>query len=131
VTAVRQVLAEIVDRSERTMPPELLVVNKVDAADPFTLARLRNVMPDAVFVSAKGGTGLTELRERIAAGLPHPSVSVDVLLPYSRGDLAARVHAEGDVLTEEHVEQGTRLRAKVYPDLAAALDRFVTDRTGA
>ncbi|HEX3787891.1 MAG TPA: GTPase HflX [Pseudonocardiaceae bacterium] len=127
VTAVREVLAEVVDRSEHAMPPELLVVNKVDAADKFVLARLRNLMPDAVFVSARSGIGMTALRERIAAGLPHPSVAVDVLVPYSRGDLVARVHAEGEVTTEDHAEQGTRLRARVYPDLAAVLDQFVTD----
>jgi GTP-binding protein HflX len=130
VSAVREVLAEVVEERGEAMPPELLVVNKIDAADHFTLARLRNLLPGAVFVSARNGTGMTALRERIAASLPHPSVAVDVLLPYSRADLVARVHAEGEVTTKEHTEHGTRLRAKVYPDLAAALDRFVTDTSG-
>jgi GTP-binding protein HflX len=52
---------------------------------------------------------------------------MDVLLPYSRADLVARVHAEGEVTTKEHTEHGTRLRVRVYPDLAADLERFVTD----
>jgi GTPase len=84
-------------------------------------------MPGAVFVSARNHTGMTELRERIAAVLPHPSVAMDVLLPYSRADLVARVHAEGEVTTKDHTEHGTRLRVRVFPDLAAALERFVTD----
>ena len=41
-----------------------------------------------------------------------------MLVPFSRGDLVARVHAEGEVTTEEHTEHGTPLQAKVYPDLA-------------
>ncbi|HEX4723662.1 MAG TPA: GTPase HflX [Pseudonocardiaceae bacterium] len=127
VAAVREVLAEIIDERGAAMPPELLVVNKVDAADGFTLARLRNALPGAVFVSARNGTGLTALRERIAAALPHPSVTVDVLLPFSRADLVARVHAEGEVTTKEHTEHGTRLRARVYPDLAAVLAAYVPD----
>jgi GTP-binding protein HflX len=106
------------------------VVNKTDAADHFTLARLRNLLPGAVFVSARNGTGMTELRERIAAALPHPSVAVDVLVPYARADLVARVHAEGEIVTKDHTDHGTRLRAKVNPDLAAALDEFVTDPAG-
>jgi GTPase len=125
VSAVREVLNEVIEEHGDAMPPELLVVNKVDSADPFTLARLRNLLPGAVFVSARNGTGMTELRERIAATLPHPSVAIDVLLPYTRSDLVARVHAEGEVMTLDHTEHGTRLRARVYPDLAAVLDEFV------
>jgi GTP-binding protein HflX len=130
VAAVREVLAEVVEERGEAMPPELLVVNKIDAADHFTLARLRNLLPGAVFVSARNGTGITELRDRIAATLPHPSVAVDVLVPYTRSDLVARVHAEGEVTTKDHTEHGTRLRAKVFPDLAAALETFVTDPSG-
>jgi GTP-binding protein HflX len=127
VAAVREVLAQVVEERGAALPPELLVVNKTDAADPFTLARLRNQLPGAVFVSARNHTGITELRDRIAAALPHPSVVVDVLLPFARADLVARTHAEGEVITKDHTEHGTRLRAKVFPDLAAVLDQFVTD----
>ena len=129
VAAVREVLAEVIEERDAAMPPELLVVNKVDAADLFTLARLRNLMPGAVFVSARHGTGLRELRERIAAALPHPSVTVDVLVPFTRADLVARIHAEGEVTTKEHTEHGTRLRAKVYPDLGATLEEFALNST--
>jgi GTP-binding protein HflX len=129
VAAVREVLAEVIEERDAAMPPELLVVNKVDAADPFTLARLRNLMPGAVFVSARNGTGLRELRERIAAALPHPSVTVDVLVPFTRADLVARIHAEGQLTTKELTEHGTRLRAKVYPDLGAALEEYALNGT--
>jgi GTP-binding protein HflX len=130
VAAVREVLAQVVEERDAALPPELLVVNKTDAADHFTLARLRNLLPGAVFVSARAGTGITALRERIAEALPHPSVAVDVLLPFARADLVARVHAEGEITTKDHAEHGTRLRAWVHPDLAAALEHFVTDGTG-
>ena len=53
VRAVREVLAEVgADRL-----PELLVVNKTDAADEETLLRLKRLWPDAVFVSAHTGRG--------------------------------------------------------------------------
>ena len=54
IAAVREVLGEI----DATRVPEILVVNKVDAADPDVLARLRRLYPDAVFVSARTGAGL-------------------------------------------------------------------------
>ncbi|MCC5696979.1 hypothetical protein LH612_27870 [Klebsiella pneumoniae] len=49
---------------------------------------------------------------------------MDVLVPYSRGELVSRVHAEGEVLDAEHTPEGTRLRAKVRPDLAGVLRPF-------
>ncbi len=42
-------------------------------------------------------------------------------MPYDRGDLVSRMHTEGEVLSEEHREDGTFVRARVHPDLAAAL----------
>ena len=46
---------------------------------------------------------------------------MDVVVPYDRGDLIAAAHAEGEVLSQEHLPEGTRLRARVRPDLAARL----------
>jgi GTP-binding protein HflX len=68
---------------------------------------------------------LDELRERIAALLPRPDVEVEVLVPYDRGDLVSRAHADGEVLSERHTEAGTRLHANVAPSLAADLAPFL------
>jgi len=56
--------------------------------------------------------------------LPRPDVEVDVLVPYRRGDVVHRLHTDGEVLLEEHREDGTRIRAKVMPALAAELTGF-------
>jgi GTP-binding protein HflX len=49
---------------------------------------------------------------------------VDVLLPYTRGDLVTRLHDRAEVLSTEHTADGTRVRARVGPDLAAVLEPF-------
>ena len=120
VSAVRTVLAEISAASL----PELMVVNKIDAADPNTLLRLRSTFPRAVFVSARTGEGFPELRAELAAVLPDPAVAVQVLLPFDRGDLVSRIHVEGTVASEEHRAVGTVLQARVPRDLAARLAPF-------
>ncbi|MGH4012544.1 MAG: GTPase HflX [Pseudonocardiaceae bacterium] len=125
VEAVREVLAEITEGRQTPMPPELLVVNKTDDADPLVLSRLRHLLPTASFVSAHTGAGLSGLVERITEALPHPEVVVDALLPWTQGALVARVHAEGEVLGTDHTEDGTRLRARVRPDLAGALAGYL------
>ena len=49
-----------------------------------------------------------------------------MLLPYTRGDLVTRMHDGAEVLSTEHTADGTRLRARVAPDLAAVLNPFAT-----
>ena len=85
---------------------------------------LRQALPGAVWVSARTGAGLDQLRRLVAERLPRPDVDVDVLVPYERGDLVARVHRDGEVLSEEHLAGGTRLIARVDGALAAALEKF-------
>jgi GTP-binding protein HflX len=123
ISAVREVLAEI-GSDQVSMPPELVVVNKIDAADDLALARLRHLLTDAVFVSAHTGAGIDRLRAAIADRLPHPAVEIEVLLPYAEGALAARVHEHGEVLEERHLPEGTRMQARVPSELAATLRAF-------
>ncbi|HEX2301863.1 MAG TPA: GTPase HflX [Pseudonocardiaceae bacterium] len=125
VEAVREVLAEITEGRDAPMPAELLVVNKIDEAEQLVLSRLRHVLPDACFVSAHSGAGVPGLHQRIAELLPRRAVEVDALLPWTQGALVARVHAEGEVLGTDHTEDGTRLRARVRPDLAGALAGYL------
>ncbi|MGA0978890.1 MAG: GTPase HflX [Candidatus Nanopelagicales bacterium] len=117
LSAVREVLGSIGAGDL----PELVVINKADIADPLQIATLRRREPDALVVSAHSGEGIEELLQRLDARLPRPEIEVDVIVPYDRGDLVAAAHADGEVLSEEHLPEGTRLRARVRADLAARL----------
>ena len=117
VTAVRTVLGEI----EGFDVPEIVVLNKADLAAPETIARLRSQVEVSAVVSARTGEGIEELRELIAERLPRPAVEVDVVVPYSRGDLVSRAHTTGEVLAEEHLMEGTRVHALVDETLAAEM----------
>jgi GTP-binding protein HflX len=125
VNAVREVLAEITEGRDAPMPPELVVGNKIDDADELVLSRLRCLLPEASFVSARTGAGINSLLRRITDALPQPQIEVDALVPWTQGALVARVHAEGELLATDHTENGTRLRARVRPDLAGALAEYV------
>lgn len=126
ISAVRQVVGEVIAEQRAVAVPELLVVNKIDAADDLSLAQLRGVLPQAVFVSAHTGEGLDELRTRMAELVEPRDVAVDVTIPYRRGDLVARVHETGRIECSEHTERGTRIRAHVPAALAAGLAEYAT-----
>ncbi len=117
LTAVRAVLADIGAQHV----PEVVVINKADAADPLVLARIQRREPHSIVVSARTGQGIEELLALIEADLPHAAVAIDVVVPYERGDLVARAHREGELDVVEHLETGTRLVGRVQPDLAVAL----------
>jgi GTP-binding protein HflX len=126
ISAVRQVINEVVADRNGTRPPELLVVNKIDAAGDLALAHLRRALPEAVFVSARTGEGLDRLRGRMSELVEPTDIAVDVTIPYDRGDLVAKVHSDGRVDAAEHTESGTRIKGFVPAGLAAGLRQFAT-----
>jgi len=121
LSTVRDVVGEVDGRDI----PEIVVFNKSDLVDADQRLVLAGLEPRAVFVSARTGEGVDELRARIAALLPEPEVELELLVPFDRGDVVSRLHDSGRVLSTDYVEAGTRLRARVWPADAAALDEFV------
>ncbi|MGL4830987.1 MAG: GTPase HflX [Propionibacteriaceae bacterium] len=120
IAAVRTVLAEIGAGDLH----ELLVFNKIDAAKPEELALLRLELPEALFVSARTGSGLETLKDTIDSLLPKPSEEIRALVPYARGDLINAIHQGGQLLTIEHTTEGSVVHALVHPELAGQLKEY-------
>jgi GTP-binding protein HflX len=121
LATVRDVIGEIGARDI----PEIVVFNKVDLLqDDDQRLVLRSLEPSAIFVSARTGEGVDELQARIAELVPSPSVHVELLVPYDRGDIVASLHDKGRILTTEYVEGGTRVSAMVNEMDEAALRAF-------
>lgn len=127
ISAVRQVVSEVFADHRSGPAPELIVVNKTDAASDLGLAKLRRALPGAMFVSARTGDGIQALGQRMAELAAPTDTAVDVVIPYDRGDLVSRVHADGRVQETEHIGDGTRIKARVPIALAAVLRQFTTN----
>jgi GTPase len=125
IHAVREVFVEI----GADHVPELIVINKADVADPMVLSRLLAREPHAVVCSARTAVGIGDVLEAIETDLPRPTVEVDVLVPFARGDLVNRMHEHGEVLTVEHTADGSLVRALVNPSLAGDLAEFAVSDT--
>ena len=85
----------------------------------MTLAGLRASHPRARFISTRTGEGIAELISQVEQTLPTPQERVDVVIPYSRGDLVDRIHKHGTIHELEHGVQGTHVIADLHPGLAA------------
>ncbi|MGW0512501.1 GTPase HflX [Streptomyces olivaceoviridis] len=121
LAAVREVIRDV----GATDVPEIVVVNKADAADPLVLQRLLRVEKRSIAVSARTGQGIEKLLGLIDNELPRPSVEIEALVPYTHGKLVARAHTEGEVISEEHTAEGTLLKVRVHEELAADLAPYV------
>ncbi|MHB8669933.1 MAG: GTPase HflX [Acidimicrobiales bacterium] len=121
IDAVRTVLAEIGAEGV----PELLALNKADAADADALARLERRHDGSVTISARTGAGIDSLLVAVGDRLRALADVVELVIPWTRGDVLAAVHREGEVLVESHEEEGTRVRARLEPSGMSRVAPFV------
>ncbi|MFM9376240.1 GTPase HflX [Gordonia sp. VNK21] len=126
ISAVRQVLGEVfAEDGIDAPPPELLVINKIDAVDAATLTALRGEYRDAVFVSARTGEGIAELFERVTEFVERGDVEAVLAVPFDRGEVIARLHQSAHVLGTEHTADGTRIRVRMPAALAGEFTDLV------
>src|SRR4051812_46979416 len=120
IAAVREVFVEI----GADKVPEIIVVNKADAADPLVLARIQQREPHSVVVSALTGEGIDDVLALVEIDLPRPGVEFEALVPYARGDLLDRLHQHGEIESLEHTGAGTVVRGRAHADLAGELAAY-------
>ena len=121
--AVDRVLEEI-GAGER---PSLTVYNKADLLDAHELETLRVRMPQAVFFSARTALGLEQLLDRLAAEAAATDRLISAEVPYREGSLMKVVREQGQVLSEEYLEDRMRIVAKVPERIAARLQRYAVE----
>ncbi|WP_378145832.1 GTPase HflX [Cnuibacter sp. UC19_7] len=104
--------------------PEMIVFNKSDLLSDDDRLVLRGLEPGALFASARTGEGIAELRDAIARRIPMPSIEVDLLVPYERGDVVTMLHERNIVLSTDYEEGGTHVKALINPEFEERLAVF-------
>jgi GTP-binding protein HflX len=120
IDAVRTVLDEI----DAGAVPELLVINKADRA-PHAAVRVANAHDGAVVVSALTGGGIDTLLRSMGDQLRVADRTVQLVVPFERGDVLAAVHREGEVVDESHSEGATLVRVVLDDAGRARFREFV------
>ena len=109
ISAVDTVLRDI----DAAGKPTVLALNKSDLLTEPERDKLRGRFPEAVLCSAARDEGMSELVAKLGAELARLKVEVVLDVPFDKGDVVARVHAEGEVMEESHSAAGTHLVARV------------------
>ncbi len=104
--------------------PTLIAFNKVDQIDPQTLESLRRHHPEAVFISAKTGQGLSELLDRLSNSLSYLLKPATIWISEKGQRWLEQVYEQGQVLNRSFLKGGVLLEARVphrlYGQLAKA-----------
>ncbi len=100
-----QVVLEVLEHLGAVSQERIEVLNKCDAAGevPF--------LPGAVQVSALEGTGLDNLFEKISGLIGARRREAVLLVPFSKYGAISDVRSLGQVVSEEHLAEGTQLTA--------------------
>ena len=103
--------------------PVITVWNKIDLVREGGEKRIfRDFISDAsVMISAATGEGIDNLAEELAKIIRESRVYVDRLIPYKEAAIAARIRREGQLVSEEYLEDGIRIRAYVPKSLEGIL----------
>jgi GTP-binding protein HflX len=123
-TEHRATVQTVLDELGAGDKPRLVVFNKTDLIDPAA----RNgdtpapAVAGSVFVSALTGYGLDALKGALSALLASLWVDVDVHVPYTAGELLARVRERGTVALD-YQARDVQVSGRVAPVLANELER--------
>lgn len=109
--------------------PRILVFNKADLLDDGARDVLPSRFPGVVVVSAETGAGVDALKDAIARAAAASEGSLEVLIPFSRGDLVSLAHERCTVLAESYDERGTAMALRVPQGLRAAFEAYRADRS--
>ncbi len=117
----REVVYDVLNQLGAQGKPVLEVLNKCDKAEIGTVIE----PADAVMISAASGYGLDNLKnaisERIAA-MRHP---VEMLIPYDKGNVLSILHSQGQVESEEYLENGVKVVCLLDSTLFARVNKML------
>ncbi len=87
---------EVVDQTLKELGTEgkkkLLIFNKIDALPPEDLSRMKRVWPEALFVSAERGIGLSKLKDRVEELIEEDYIDFEFKIPLTHYKIASHLH---------------------------------------
>ena len=122
IEVVQQTLKELKSNNKQT----LLVFNKVDRMDDEQHEMLRGEYPNALYISAIRGIGLSELEEAIEQEIESNYIQVDLDIPIQAYKAVAFIHehahVENEKYTGEFVHITCRIDEKDFKQLSKMLN---------
>lgn len=128
IEVVDSTLKDLKATNKRT----LLVLNKVDKMDADKIAMMRDAYPDAAFISAERGIGLSQLEEKIEALIEDNYITNTLKIPVAKYKAVAFIHEHATVENEEYIDSDVKLTFNIakkdFEQLSHLLDTIDTEK---
>ena len=109
IEVVEQTLKELKSNNKQT----LLVFNKVDRMDDEQHEMLRGEYPNALYISAIRGIGLSELEEAIEQEIESNYIQVDLDIPIQAYKAVAFIHEHAHVQNEKYTGEFVHITCRI------------------
>jgi len=104
----------------------ITVFNKIDSySDEQQIHTLHLLYPDACFLSARTGEGMSQLVARIEQMLASQLRSLQLLIPHSRYDLINKLHEIGCVQNQKTLDEGVFIEGHIPAGVGDEVDPYV------
>jgi len=121
------VVSEILDSLGAGEKPKLIVFNKCDEiSDDVNLSLLAKDVP-YVEISARNNINIDKLMDRIENLVPGKKRKITLLIPFSQGKILSELHQKCTILSEDFLENGTRISCLLDPEMYGRLREFVLE----
>ena len=111
-----EVVEETLEEMDVSDKKNLLVFNKLDAIDPQRITELKRAYPEAVFVSAERGIGLSELQDNLVDLIEEDYVTRTMKIPAAKYEGVAFLHREANIIEKKYVGSDIKLTFSIAKD---------------
>lgn len=118
-----QVVDELIEELGASETPRIEVFNKCDLVPADIHPHGTNVAE----ISAKDGTGISELYDMIEQLLGSAKKQVVLRLPYDKGGVIEQLHKEGVVIRTDYENEYIEVEVILNPDMYGRLREYVCD----
>ncbi|MBR5930438.1 MAG: GTPase HflX [Lachnospiraceae bacterium] len=112
----KRVTEDTLKELEADTIPRIYCMNKADLVEDYS-DQLPKIKEDEIWISAEQGRGLQELLDMIIAKVYSGSETVNILLPFARGDLLNLLHNRAHILSEEYQADGVAVTVNCPAEL--------------
>ncbi|MBR2521517.1 MAG: GTPase HflX [Coriobacteriales bacterium] len=119
-----QAVLDILEQIGAQSIPSITVLNKMDLLDSDEREVMTARYPMACAISAELGQGIDELVERISQVCSDSDATLNLVIPFERGDLISLAHSKCTIVAQRYEEDGLHLSLKCPKHLQASFADF-------